>query len=107
LNPASWLTCTVTDSTLLTLTADPTGLTSSREPVNVQVTATGTLAQLGTISCTVAAPASCVVSQSAGQLTLQVNPTGLAAGRDVWVVTVSAPHASNGSVTITLVLDVS
>jgi hypothetical protein len=158
-NPTAWLTCTVNDSTLLTITAHPSGLTSSPAPASVQITASGaanspvslpvtlileqpvlavsaheiaftgnagtgatdpasivvavtnvgagTLANLGTISCVIAAPATCVVSQGAGELTLSVNPTGLAPGRHVWVATVSAPHASNGSVTITLVLDVS
>lgn len=158
-NPTSWLTCTVNDSTLLTITAHPSGLTSSPEPASVQITASGaanspvslpvtlileqpvlavsaqeiaftgnagtgatdpdsivvavtnvgagTLGNLGTISCAIAAPASCVVSQGTGELTLRVNATGLAPGRHVWVATVSAPHASNGSVTITLILDVS
>lgn len=67
----------------------------------------GTLANLGMISCTVADPASCAVNQATGELTLTVDPSTLDAGRYVWFATVTAEHASNDSVTITVVLDVS
>lgn len=39
--PVSWLTCMVTDSTFVTLTADPTGLTASPASAIVPVSATG------------------------------------------------------------------
>lgn len=81
-------------------------------PVSVPVTATnsgaGALADLGGLTCTVpgGAPVACAVDQGTGVLTLTVAPGVLAPGTYVWVVTVSAPHASNGSRSLTVVLTV-
>jgi hypothetical protein len=156
-NPAAWLGCVVNDSTQITLTANPTGLTSSPADVTVPVTAAGdagsprnievsftiqqpilaltaneaqftatgpnttnpasvvitasnsgagTLAQLGGLTCSVAAPATCTVDQGTGALTFTYDPTGAPPGTHVRVATVSAPHAGNGSRTVTLVLTV-
>jgi hypothetical protein len=159
-NPDTWLTCVVTNSTTLTFTASPTGLTASpldvtvpvsavgaaNTPQNVEVafaigqpvltlstsianftaatgagTATpatvvvtasnsgaGTLASLGTISCSPSSVVvSCGVNGTTGALTLSVNPTGLAAGVHVYVVTVSTPNQANAAQTVTIVLTIS
>ncbi len=66
-NPATWLTCVVNDSTQLTLTADPTGLTASPASVNVPVTATGAFNSPATVevSFTIQQP---ILSVSATQV---------------------------------------
>jgi hypothetical protein len=81
-------------------------------PASVAVTVTntgaGTLANLGGLTCAPpgGAPVGCAVDQGTGELALTVTPGALTAGTYVWVVTVSAPNASNGSQTVTVVLTV-
>ena len=81
-------------------------------PASAAVTVTnsgaGDLSNLGALTCTVpgGAPVGCTVNPGTGVLTLTVTPGALVAGTYVWVVTASAPNASNGSRTITVVLTV-
>ena len=86
------------------------GGTAALPPVTVTNAGEGTLANLGTISCTPAdARVVCLVNQSTGVLTLTVNTAtapALAAGKYVFTVTVAAPNASNSSQTVTIVLTV-
>ena len=81
-------------------------------PATVVVTASnsgaGTLASLGTITCSPSDPkVTCGVNGTTGALTLAANPTGLAAGVHVYVVTVSTPNMSNAAQTVTVVLTIS
>ena len=78
--------------------------TPANEKVAVTNTGEGTLANLGTITCTPPAgsPVTCTVDQTLGELTIVVNPTGIA-GTQVYSVTVSAPN-SNVTRTVTVTL---
>jgi hypothetical protein len=74
--------------------------------LSVSNTGAGDTHNLGTLACSATAPVTCVVDSAAAQLTLSVNATGLASGRHVWIATVTAQHAANVSVSITVVLDI-
>ncbi len=155
-NPATWLTCAVSNNATVTFTVNPTNLSANPPSVSVPISATGatnspqnvnvsfnirqpvlsvdlpnvafttqaggttttpasakvvvtntgegTLADLGTITCTPPAqsPVTCVVAQTAGELTFTVNPTGIV-GTRIFPVTVSAPNSNVARiVTVTL-----
>jgi hypothetical protein len=94
--------------TQVTFTGDPgTGATTpASHTLSVSNTGAGDTDNLGTLACSAAAPVTCVVDSVAAELTLSVDATGLASGRHVWIATLTAPHAANVSVSITVVLDI-
>lgn len=94
----------IVDQPVLTLSAATANFTASEAggvttPGSVTITfsntGAGTLASLGTVACA-PSPAntrvSCVVNQTAGTLTLTVNPVGLAPGTFVFPVSVTSPN---------------
>jgi hypothetical protein len=84
-------------ATTVSFAAVPGGSTTvpANEKVSVTNTGEGTLANLGTISCTPPdpSPVTCVVDQTTGELTFTVNPVGVVGTRLI-PVTVSAPNSS-------------
>ena len=94
------------DSAALAFIASPSGTTTSPASATIGVTNTGegTLADLGTITCTppASSPVTCTVNESTGVLTFTVNPTGIV-GTKLYSVTVSAPN-SNVSRVVTVSL---
>jgi hypothetical protein len=95
--------------TLASFTATAPATTAT--PATVVITASnagiGTLADLGAITCVPGnARVTCLVNGATGELTLSVDPTGLAAGVTTYTVTVSAANAGNGSQVITVILTV-
>lgn len=105
----------IIDQPVLTVSASTASFTASEggnattpgsATVTVTNTGAGTLASLGTIACTPTpanARVGCAVNQTAGSLTLTVDPTGLPPGTHVFPVVVSAPN-DNVSKTIAITL---
>ncbi len=98
------------DATRLDFTADEGDSTAdpSASVVTASNTGAGELSDLGGLSCSPEDPrVDCTVDQADGELTISVDPDGLAGGTYAWLVEVSAPHASNESRSLLVALTVS
>jgi hypothetical protein len=88
------------DANEVTFTArvDSTFALPALDTVVVTNTGAGTVASLGTLTCTppAGAPVTCGVNATTGALTVSVNPTGLPRGERSYLVQVSAAHSSVG-----------
>jgi hypothetical protein len=85
-----------------TVNAGGTATQPAEATITVTNTGEGTLASLGTITCTppVGSPVTCAVTQNTGELTITVNPATII-GTKVFPVVVSAPN-SNVARTVTV-----
>jgi hypothetical protein len=81
-------------SVAFTAVAGGTTTTPGSATVTVTNTGEGTLANLGTITCTppASSPVTCAVDQTTGDLTITVNPTGIV-GTKLYALDVSAPNS--------------